>query len=90
LAEKKIKIKGDIVPRQKNNKIREEFRGIAEAMANDWVVRVKPQGKKKVRKPAISGDEVLMFRDFREKTLRKFRERIIVIRETRRLVMAIF
>lgn len=56
-----------VVPRTKRNKIREPFNGFAEIKAELWAVKVKPQGKRKVRIPKITGEifwEKVLFKNF--------------------------
>jgi len=78
------------VPKQKINMIKAELIGVAEARARDWVVKVKPQGRKKVRIPAIIGEVDLILRLLKEIIFKKFKDKIRVIIETIRLVMAMF
>jgi len=78
------------VPKQKINMIKAELIGVAEARARDWVVKVKPQGRKKVRMPAIIGEVDLILRLLKEIIFKKFKDKIRVIIETIRLVMAMF
>lgn len=79
-----------MVPKQKANIINAELRGVAEARARDWVVRVKPQGRKKVNIPAITGETDLILKFLNENIFKKFRAKIKVIKETIKLVIPIF
>lgn len=90
-----MKRSGKIVPKQNKNKIGAEVNGLAEARAKDWAVRVKPQGRKKVKIPATTGPKESLFVwvgkiVLKEKTFKKLRERIRVIIETTSPVTPIF
>lgn len=52
---------GKVEPRTKKNIIREPVRGRLEARARVWAVKVKPQGRKKVRAPRMTGEVLRNF-----------------------------
>ncbi len=45
-----------VVPRTKKRRIREPLSGLAEIKAELWAVKVKPQGRRKVKIPKIIGE----------------------------------
>ena len=78
------------MPKQKVYIIKAELRGVAEARARDWAIRVNPQGRKKVNIPAITGETDLILKFLNENIFKKFRAKIKVIMETIKLVIPIF
>ena len=53
--------KGRVAPREKKNIISKPERGLPEERARDWLVKVNPQGIKKVSPPKMKGEDLVNF-----------------------------